>query len=317
MEKSSRIPGFYKLPLEQRQREVCDRAGVELDALIAAVGSGGLDPITADKVVENVLGIYGMPFGIALNVRVNHKDRLVPMVVEEPSVIAAASNAARMVRQSGGFFAEVAESLMTGQVQVYDVADPVKAIHRLEHASRELLELGANAVPGLVSRGGGPKSIEVRDLGQRNIVVHVLVDCCDAMGANLINSIAEALGPRVQELTGGVLGLRILSNLCDRRRLRATCRVHARELGLKSEGDGASEPPGSVPPPRDGQQIIDRIVQASRFAELDPYRAATHNKGIMNGVDAVVLATGNDFRAVEAGAHAYAARSGRYSPLAV
>src|SRR5262249_36656149 len=161
------------------------------------------------------------------------------------------------------------------------------------------------------------KSIEIRDLGQHCIVVHVLVDCCDAMGANLINSIAEALGPRVQELTGGVLGLRILSNLCDRRRLRATCRVHARELAPKSDANGTSDPPPGSTPPRDGQEIINRIVQASRFAELDPYRAATHNKGIMNGVDSVVIATGNDYRAVEAGAHAFAARSGRYSPLAV
>jgi hydroxymethylglutaryl-CoA reductase len=168
----------------------------------------------------------------------------------------------------------------------------------------------------LVSRGGGPQAIEVRDLGQGMVVVHVLVDCRDAMGANLVNTIAEALGPRVVELTGGTLGLRILSNLCDRRRVRATCRVHARELVFRDSGNGQSDRP---PPaqPFDGTAIAARIVQASRFAELDPYRAATHNKGIMNGVDAVALATGNDFRAIEAGAHAYAARSGRYAPLAV
>ncbi len=166
--------------------------------------------------------------------------------------------------------------------------------------------MGARAVPQLVERGGGPRAMEVRDLGQRTIVVHVLVDCCDAMGANLVNSIAEAIGPRVAELGEGKLGLRILTNLCDRRRVRVTCRVHAKDLEVTSDGDTI-----------DGSEVIDGIVEASRFAELDPYRAATHNKGIMNGVDAVVIATGNDFRAVEAGAHAYAARSGRYCPLAI
>jgi hydroxymethylglutaryl-CoA reductase len=179
-------------------------------------------------------------------------------------------------------------------------------------------------VPNLVARGGGPREIEVRDLGSGCIVLHVYVDCRDAMGANLVNSIAEAIGPRAAELSGGNLGLRILSNLCDRRRVRVRCRVHPRDLGLSARGaDRSSEPPprSSAPPPNDayvdGGVVADRIVLASRFAELDPYRAATHNKGVMNGVDAVVLASGNDFRAVEAGAHAYAARSGRYTPLAV
>jgi hydroxymethylglutaryl-CoA reductase len=173
-----------------------------------------------------------------------------------------------------------------------------------------------------VARGGGPREIEIRDLGQGAIVLHVLVDCLDAMGANLVNSIAEAIGPRAAEIAGAELGLRILSNLCDRRRVRARCRVHvaelaskrASEVGLTSERTGVDGTPAEG---LDGHQIVDAIVAASRFAELDPYRAATHNKGIMNGVDAVVIATGNDFRAVEAGAHAYAARSGRYMPLAV
>jgi hydroxymethylglutaryl-CoA reductase len=302
----SRMPGFYRLPIHERRAEISTRTGVSLEELERAVSSGGLDPETADKLVENVLGLYALPFGIALNVRINARDRLVPMVVEEPSVIAAASNAAKMVRSAGGFSAEMLESLMVTQVQLFDVPDPAAAIARLEAASEELLATGARAVPQLVERGGGPRSIEVRDLGQRCIVVHVLCDCCDAMGANLVNSVAEAIGPRVAELGQGKLGLRILTNLCDRRRVRVTCRVHAKDLAVTTGDD-----------PIDGSLVIDGIVEASRFAELDPYRAATHNKGIMNGVDAVVIATGNDFRAVEAGAHAYAARSGRYSPLAI
>jgi hydroxymethylglutaryl-CoA reductase len=316
----SRIPGFYRLSIEQRRALVCARSGVELGELERALEGGGLDSDKADKVVENVLGTYGLPFGVALNFRVNGRDHLVPMVVEEPSVIAAASNAARMVRASGGFHAEVSEALMTGQVQIVDVPEPRAAVARLEAAADELLEIARAAVPNLIVRGGGPREIAVRELGSGCLVVHVYVDCKDAMGANLVNAIAEAIGPAAVALSGGVLGLRILSNLCDRRLVRVRCRVHPRDLGLSARAtEGASEPP---PPPGgegwlDGRVVADRVVLASRFAELDPYRAATHNKGVMNGVDAVVLASGNDFRAVEAGAHAYAARSGRYAPLVV
>jgi hydroxymethylglutaryl-CoA reductase len=304
----SRIPGFYKLDIEERRRRVAELSKVELGKLTDAVGRGGLSAETADKIVENVLGIYGLPFGVALNVRINGCDRLVPMVVEEPSVVAAASNAAKMVRRAGGFSAEMVESLMTTQVELRNVEDPSAAINRLEAESDELLALAASAVPGLVERGGGPHAIEVRDLGRGTVVVHVLVDCRDAMGANLVNSVAEAIGPRAAELAHATLGLRILSNLCDRRRVRVTCRSHAKDLELPSDAGCEGI---------DGHAVIDRIVEASRFAELDPYRAATHNKGIMNGVDAVVIATGNDWRAVEAGAHAYAARSGHYAPLAI
>ena len=317
MSEGSRIPGFYKLGLAERRAVVSARTRVDLAELEHALEAGGLDTATADKVVENVLGIYGLPFGVALNVRVNNTDRLVPMVVEEPSVIAAASNAARMIRQSGGFRAEVVESLMIGQVQITDVEHPADAVARLEAATPRLLELATKAVPNLIARGGGPRAIDVRDLGQRCIVLHVLVDCRDAMGANLVNTIAEALGPITAEIAGGKLGLRILSNLCDRRRVHATCRVHARELVSSPRSSKRSDRDSDAPEELDGLEVVDAIVSASRFAELDPYRAATHNKGIMNGIDAVVLATGNDFRAVEAGAHAYAARSGRYAPLAV
>jgi hydroxymethylglutaryl-CoA reductase len=302
----SRIPGYYRLSVQQRRELLCERAGVELNELVRALQSGGLDAATADQVVENVVGTYALPFGIALNFRVNDVDRLVPMVVEEPSVVAAASNAARMVRASGGFRAEMCESLMIGQVQLYDVPDPASGLTRLREATDELLARATEAAPGLLPYGGGPRAIEFRDLGRGMLVVHVLVDCRDAMGANMVNTIAEAIGPRVAQLGGGRLGLRILSNLCDRRRVIVDGRVHVRDLlGKSLEGQQAPH------------EAADAIVQASRFAEVDRYRAATHNKGIMNGVDAVVLATGNDWRAVEAGAHAYAARSGRYAPLAV
>jgi hydroxymethylglutaryl-CoA reductase len=317
MTKSSRIPGFYKLTLEERRSRIAEYAEVPIQEIVAALEKGGLDPATADKVVENVLGVYGLPFGVALNVCVNGVDRLVPMVVEEPSVVAAASNASRMVRGSGGFQAEMLESLMTTQVQLFDVPDPEGARVRLVEAEKELLALGAASVPNLLARGGGPRSMEVRDLGEGCVVVHVHVDCKDAMGANLVNSIAEAIGPRAEQLAGGKLGLRILTNLCDRRRVRVRCRALASDL-TKSESKVRPAGASWAPEPNlDSTAVVDRIVEASRFAELDPYRAATHNKGIMNGVDSVVMATGNDYRAVEAGAHAFAARSGRYSPLAV
>jgi hydroxymethylglutaryl-CoA reductase len=308
--RNSRIPGFYKLSLAERRNHLAEHCGVSLEEIEESLDSGGLNPETADKVVENVLGVYGLPFGVALNVQINGIDRLVPMVVEEPSVIAAASNAARMVRGAGGFHAEMLESLMTTQIQLFDVPDPEAARVRLVAAERELLEIGARAVPNLISRGGGPRSVEVRDLGERCVVVHVHVDCQDAMGANLVNGIAEAIGPRALQIGGGKLGLRILTNLSDRRRVRVRGRVLAADLAVGKPRNSVSD--SDVDP----MEVVDRIVEASRFAELDPYRAATHNKGIMNGVDSVVIATGNDYRAVEAGAHAFAARSGRYSPLA-
>lgn len=305
--KESRIPGFFELGIAERRAKVAAWAGVPLAELTSAVEAGGLDPAAADNVAENVIGTYSLPFGIALNFRVNGVDRLVPMVVEEPSVIAAASNAARMARAGGGFFAEQAEALMIGQIEVRDVADVEHATAALEGARAELLALAAAAAPGLAPYGGGPRDIEVRDLGRGRLVVHVLVDCRDAMGANMVNTIAEALGPRVAELAGGGLGLRILSNLADRRRVRVSCRVPATALPRRGVEDGAAER---------GLEIVAAMERASRFAEVDPYRAATHNKGIMNGIDAVVIATGNDWRAVEAGAHAFAARRGRYQPLA-
>jgi hydroxymethylglutaryl-CoA reductase len=319
----SRLPGFYKLSVAARRALVAERSGVSLDALCSALEAGGIDATTADKLVENVLGTYALPFGLALNVQVNGKDRLVPMVVEEPSVIAAASNAARMARHAGGFSAEMSEALMIAQIELRGLADDELAVRRLETDSERLLSVSRSAVPNLVERGGGPRSVEFRALGQGRVVVHVLVDCRDAMGANLVNSIAEAVGPVATEITGAELGLRILSNLSDRRCARVSCRVHPDDLVFSRPAPVPSSLRDSAPPPSapsarlSGDAIADGIVAASQFAEADPYRAATHNKGIMNGIDAVVIATGNDFRAVEAGAHAYAALTGRYRPLSV
>jgi hydroxymethylglutaryl-CoA reductase len=230
----------------------------------------------------------------------NGKDYLAPMVVEEPSVVAAASHAAKIVRASGGFEAEADAPLMIAQVQLDGVADAASATRAILAEERELRALADASIPGLVERGGGARAIEVRDLGEGWVVVHVLVDCRDAMGANTVNTVAEALADRIAELSGGRIGLRILSNLCDRRCVRVRCAIRASELPF----DGYS-----------GEDVRDGIVRASEFASRDPYRAATHNKGIMNGIDPVAIATGNDWRAVEAGAHAYAARNGRYEPL--
>lgn len=301
MERTSRWPGFHKITVQERRQLIAQSSGVPVEEIARALAGGGLDTDTADKFVENVIGTYALPFGVALNVRVNDEDHVVPMVVEEPSVIAAASNAAKMVRAGGGFHADVDAPIMTCQVQLYDVRDGSAAEARILAEREALLAMANAAVRGLVERGGGARDMEVRLLEGEMLVVHFYVDCRDAMGANLVNSIAEAVGDRIAELGGGKRGLRILSNLCDRRCVRVHARVPAAVLSTDS-----------LP----GPAVIDGIVNASRFAEADPYRAATHNKGIMNGVDAVCIATGNDWRAVEAGAHAFAARSGRYKPLA-
>jgi hydroxymethylglutaryl-CoA reductase len=308
MQHESRIAGFHKLSLSERRRVLSDRAGLADDEIDHSLEGGGLDAATADKMIENALGCYSLPFGVALNVRVNGVDRLAPMVVEEPSVIAAASNAARMVRAEGGFYAEHLGKLMTAQVQLHDVADPERAAERLRAHQNELLEACRASVPNLVARGGGPESLEVRDLGEGYMVVHIYVDCLDAMGANLVNGVAEAIGPQVAALADGSLGLRILTNLCDGRRVRVRCRARAEDLATRRPGSSEGYT---------GDEVIDRIVRASIFAERDPYRAATHNKGVMNGIDSVVIATGNDFRAVEAGAHAFASQSGTYRPLSI
>jgi degradative hydroxymethylglutaryl-CoA reductase len=255
--------------------------------------------------IENVVGTFDLPLAVATNFRINGRDVLVPMCVEEASVVAAASNAAKMIREGGGFAAHSDPPWMIAQIQL---DKPAGAKHEVmgvlamvrEHEG-ELLAVADAEHPRLVGRGGGARAIEVRALAEDMAVVHVLIDCQDAMGANLVNAVAEAVAERLAALTGWEPGLRILSNLADRRRAHVSARVPPEALATKG---------------MQGAEVAARIASASRFAELDPYRAATHNKGIMNGVDAVVLATGNDWRAMESSAHAYAALNGRYGPLA-
>ncbi len=272
----------------------------------AAVDPGSLALDVADGMIENVVGTYALPFSVAVNFVIDGRDVLIPMVIEEPSVVAAASNAARMARPTG-FVSTVSAPIMIGQIQVTHVADLLAGAARVRAASEELLADARRLVPRLLERGGGPRAVEVRPLAGEGpdgamMVVHLLVDCRDAMGANLVNTLCEALADKVASLAGGRAGLRILSNLTDGRTVTVTCSIDDAHL---AEGDAR------------GADVRAAIAAASRFAELDPYRATTHNKGIMNGVDAVLLATGQDWRAVEAGAHAYAAMSGVYRPLAI
>jgi hydroxymethylglutaryl-CoA reductase len=302
----SRLQGFYKLPIAARQGTLARAAGVDPGAFARLAKNGGMTLELADHMVENVVATYGLPMGVALNFTINGEDMLLPMVIEEPSVVAAASNAARLVRGGGGFHAESDPPHMISQVQLLDVPDAGQAVQRIRQAGDDVLRACAEAQPGLVRRGGGPREVEVRVLDRSTLVVHLIVDCVDAMGANAVNTVAEQVAPLLATLSGGRAGLRILSNLADRRCVRVRCRIPADALAIEQQGWSAS-----------GEEVRDGIVEASRFAERDPYRAATHNKGIMNGADAVALATGQDWRGIEAGAHAFAAQSGRYAPLAV
>jgi hydroxymethylglutaryl-CoA reductase len=289
------------LAMSARRAQVAEACGLELAELERVLDSGGIDPATADRMVENALGVLGLPFGVAQCFQVNGRDYLVPMVIEEPSVIAAASHAAKRVREGGGFAATSTDPIMIAQIEVHDVADPGFAAARVGAAKAELLAAADRAIPTLVERGGGARGLSVRDLGEGYVVVHVEVDCREAMGANIVNTVAEAVGPAVAELCGGTLGLRILTNYCDLRLTRVTARVPVSAMACQRV---------------DGPTAARGVASASKFAELDPYRAVTHNKGIANGMDAVVVATGNDWRATSAAAHAYAARSGKYGPLA-
>jgi hydroxymethylglutaryl-CoA reductase len=302
MGRTSRLSGFYKLTPPERQRLLADWAELSPAQLAALENALGL--AQADKMVENAVGVYGLPLGIATNFLINGEDVLVPMVIEEPSVVAGASFAARLARAGGGFHAEAADSLMIGQIQVLDLTDVEEAGRKLHNQRQRLIELANRTDPVIVSLHGGAQEVEVRTVRDSPagpmLVVHLLYDCRDAMGANMVNTACEALAPLVEEITGGRVNLRILSNLADRRLARARCVVPAKELTTEHA-------PGAL--------VAQRIVEAYALAAVDPYRAATHNKGIMNGVDAVALATGNDWRAIEAGAHAYAARDGRYRSL--
>jgi hydroxymethylglutaryl-CoA reductase len=300
--KSSRLTGFYRQSLDERVEQVALWADLTADEAATLRGAMGLD--RADRMIENVIGLHALPLGVAVNFLVNGRDVLVPMAIEEPSVVAGASYAAKLARAGGGFQASTTPPEMIGQIQVLDVADPGAAHAALLAAREELLTLADETDPVVVGLGGGACDLEVRVLEDTAVgpmlVVHLVFDCVDVMGANAVNTACEALAPRVEQITGGRVLLRILSNLADRRLARARCTVPVEAL---ASGDFS------------GEEVVWGIVEAWAFAAADPYRAATHNKGIMNGVDAVAIATGNDWRAVEAGAHAYAARSGRYTAL--
>jgi hydroxymethylglutaryl-CoA reductase len=304
---TSRISGFHKLNLQQRRDRVAELVGLEGEELEALCGRESLPLEIANLMIENAIGTFSLPLGLGLNMRVNGRDYLVPMAVEEPSVIAAVSFASKLVREAGGFLGESTDPIVTAQVQVTDYGDPNLAQQRLFAARDEIRALADTFHPSLVARGGGAREVEVRLLpapegpsGEPILVVHIHIDTRDAMGANLVNTVAEGVAPLVESISGGRVFLRILSNLTDRRLARSTCRI---PFHLLDDGEWR------------GSDIAKGIHQASRFAEADPYRAATHNKGVMNGIDAIAIATGQDWRAIEAGAHAYAARSGRYGPL--
>jgi hydroxymethylglutaryl-CoA reductase len=301
---NSRIAAFYNLTLDERRVKLAESAGVELTDLAASWTNGGIEPEAASYMVENVIGTHALPLGIGLNFQVNGRDVLVPMVIEEPSVVAGASFMAKLARAGGGFRATTTEPLMIGQMQLLDVVNLREAELKLYEHKAELLALADEMDPSLKKRGGGARDLEVRMIENSSIgpfiVVHLIYDVRDAMGANAVNTACERLAPQVEAITGGRVHLRILSNLADRRLARTRCTIPWNELAFDSYS---------------GEQVRDGIIEAYAFAAVDPYRAATHNKGIMNGIDAVVIATGNDWRAVEAGAHAYAARSGTYTSL--
>jgi hydroxymethylglutaryl-CoA reductase len=293
---TSRISGFYKLPPAERLKAAVEQSGLPPEEVSQV--EAGLTLEQADKMVENVIGLFQVPLGIATNFVIDGREVLIPMATEEPSVIAAASNGARMARSAGGFSTSSTGPVMRAQIQVTGVVDPFSARQAILLHRAELMAMANDKDPMLVKYGGGVKDIEVYVIDSRfgpMVVVHLIVDCRDAMGANAVNTMAEALAPRVEEITGGRVYLRIISNLADLRLARAKAVFRAEEIG--------------------GPEVVEGIIQAAALAEVDPYRAATHNKGIMNGVTAVVLASGNDTRAVEAGAHAYASIGGRYRSL--
>jgi len=293
---TSRIAGFYARPLAERVAHVQPTLSPQAGAWLAR--GGGLDVATADRMSENVIGTTGLPLALALNLRVNQRDYLVPMAVEEPSVVAAASAAARMARLGGGFTGDADPSLMTAQIHVDGCADPGAAPATIAALAEELCALGDAAIPRMVARGGGCRAARARvlDDAEGAVVVELDVDVGDAMGANLIDTVAEAVAPRIADALDGHALLRILTNLALGRRARARCELTADAVG--------------------GDAVADGIARASRFAELDVARAVTHNKGVMNGVDAAAVALGQDWRAIEAGAHGFAALTGGYRPLA-
>jgi len=306
---TSRLPGFYNLALAERLAQTA--AAAELTPLeLEAWTTGGISTEAADHMIENVIGLHSLPLGIGLNFQINGREVLVPMTLEEPSVVAGASFMAKLARAGGGFQTSSSEPLMIGQMQVINIANLHEAKLKIYEKKAELLTAADTIDPVLKKFGGGARDLEVRVIEASPIggflVIHLIYDVRDAMGANAVNTACERLAPQVEQITGGKVHLRILSNLADRRLARARCTIPVSELAIVGRDDS---------PSYSGETVRDGIIAAYAFAAADPYRAATHNKGIMNGVDAVVIATGNDWRAIEAGAHAYAARSGQYTSL--
>lgn len=296
--KTSKLSGFYKLSPEKRLKIVRELAGLSKEEAELLRKTGALELKQANRMIENVIGTTELPLGIATNFLINNRDYLIPMAIEEPSVVAAASNAAKMARPGGGFRTESTLPIMVGQIQLVDVKNPVEAREKILKAKKRILSKANEQDPILVKLGGGAKDIEVRvlttHLGPMTII-HLLIDVRDAMGANVVNTMCEAVAPLIEELTGGRVFLRIVSNLAAYRLARAKAVFTKEALG--------------------GEEVVEGILQAYAFAAADSYRCATHNKGVMNGVIAVALATANDTRALEAGAHAYAAKGGAYKPL--
>ncbi|MEM2982250.1 MAG: hydroxymethylglutaryl-CoA reductase, degradative, partial [Candidatus Bathyarchaeia archaeon] len=298
MYKTSQISGFYNLTPDERLRILKDFASLTDEEVNILRSTGSLDINLANRMIENVVGVMPVTLGIATNFLINGRDYLIPMAIEEPSVVAAASNAAKMAREKGGFTTSSTQPVMIGQIQILKVPDPYRARMSLLSAKDEILQKANEQDPILVSKGGGAKDIRCKVLNTivgSMVILELLVDCRDAMGANAVNTMAEAVAPIVERISGGKVCLRIISNLATERLARAKATFSKAALG--------------------GEEVVEGIINAYAFALADPYRCATHNKGIMNGITAVVLATGNDTRAVEAGAHAYAARDGRYGPL--
>lgn len=304
MAADSRIPNFRALTPAQRLAHIAQAASLTDDEVALLAQPGALSVERANGMVENVIGTFELPLGVAGNFTVNGRDYLVPMAVEEPSVVAAASFMAKLAREGGGFEASSTGPLMRAQVQVIGITDPYGARLALLRAREEILAVANSRDKVLIGLGGGCRDIEVHVFGDTPrgamVVMHLIVDVRDAMGANTVNTMAEAVSPLVERLTGGTVRLRILSNLADLRLARARVRLAPSVLATRE---------------RSGEEVVEGVIDAYTFAAIDPYRAATHNKGIMNGIDPVIVATGNDWRAVEAGAHAYACRSGRYSSL--
>lgn len=304
--RSSRLSGFYNLTIAERLEQLQTSGWLDQSDLPLLQGLNSLTIEQANHMVENVIGLFALPFGIALNFLVNGREILVPMVIEEPSVIAGASFMAKLARSGGGFHAQADPALMIGQLQILGVTDLHHARHKILENKEELLTQATQSDPLLSSLGGGARDLEVRIIDHSPLgpflVLHLIYDVRDAMGANVVNNAMEKIAPCVESICGGKAHLRILSNLADRRLARARCTIPVDQLAF----EGYS-----------GEEVRDGIIAAWAFAASDPYRAATHNKGIMNGIDAVVIATGNDWRAIEAGAHAYAAHGGQYTALSV